>query len=351
MHPTKPKTSSDFPPWNLRTLRPKRTWLLWLFLLSFTSICLLLLLGGGRAPLELVKESDWRLLGGALLIHYSGFGVRGLRWKMLLKAMDQRLPFSYCTGLLISGWFVSAVVPARGGDLLRIGLLRAPLRKRPAVQPVPLECGVGSLLLERLLDMLAILTLGAGIGFGLLQQQVPAWVVSLYGTGLGLFIVLGVALLSLPHLWERLMRLWQNSLWHELIAFGARAVEQLWLLMRAPQIALWTMLFSFYIWICDALLLWLVMGSLDAWRSFSATAFVALSVDAFAAFPITPGGVGQIEAAYAGLLSIFELPPVEISATILLTRAISYWSFLILSGIITFVFCMGEILQRDSHIE
>ena len=106
------------------------------------------------------------------------------------------------------------------------------------------------------------------------------------------------------------------------------------------------LLLSLYIWLCDAFLLWLVMASLAEWTSFGSAAFIALTVDGLAAVPLTPGGVGQIEAAYAGLLTLFALPVAKLSAIILLTRLISYWSFLLFSGMVTFAFGAGELLKQ-----
>ncbi len=57
----------------------------------------------------------------------------------------------------------------------------------------------------------------------------------------------------------------------------------------------------------DALVVWLVILALGATMPFSIAAFVALTVDVLAAVPLTPGGVGQIDAAYAGLLALLPL--------------------------------------------
>jgi uncharacterized protein (TIRG00374 family) len=68
--------------------------------------------------------------------------------------------------------------------------------------------------------------------------------------------------------------------------------------------------------------------------AFAHAAFVALTVDVFATVPLTPGGVGQIELAYTALLSLLALPVNFVPAAVLLTRAISYWSFLGFSGVV-----------------
>jgi hypothetical protein len=82
---------------------------------------------------------------------------------------------------------------------------------------------------------------------------------------------------------------------------------------------------------------------------FAAAAFVALTVDVLAAVPITPGGVGQIDAAYAALLALLPLPAFNVGAAVLVVRFISYWSFLVFSGIITLVAGFGSMLAGAPH--
>jgi uncharacterized protein (TIRG00374 family) len=72
--------------------------------------------------------------------------------------------------------------------------------------------------------------------------------------------------------------------------------------------------------------------------------FVALTVDIFAAIPLTPGGIGQIEAVNMALLALLPLPAFNLSAAVLLNRAISYWSFLLFSGIVTFAAGIGQMM-------
>ncbi|MEM7130620.1 MAG: lysylphosphatidylglycerol synthase transmembrane domain-containing protein [Chloroflexota bacterium] len=338
-------------PQSYPTLTIDRRWLVGLLAFGLISVVALLFLGGGMAPVVAIRQAEWPFLLVALGIHYSGFGVRGLRWQTLLGGMGHRLPYGYCTSLLIVGWFVSAVIPARAGDLLRIGLLHRPLRQDPTIPSIPMSSGVSSIVLERLLDMAAILLLGASFGLVVVQAQLPEWILLLYGTGLGLMVVVGLALFTLPHLWEGVRHIlhkipWQHSLWQKIGTFGAESIQQVRQLFRKPRVGLWVLLLSLYIWLCDALLLWLVMASLGEWNPFGSAAFIALTVDGLAAIPLTPGGVGQIEAAYAGLLAFFELPVIKLSAIILLTRTISYWSFLLFSGLVAFAFGAGTLLKQ-----
>lgn len=306
--------------------------LLLLVLLAAASIALLVWWGGGSGKtLALLARTDWRLLGLAILIHYSGFALRGHRWQRLLAGMGHRLPYARVTGLLISGWFVSALVPARAGDAARVAALRRGSADAP---PAPVADSLSSIVLERLLDILAIVGLGGASGFFLLRDQLPAWVLSVYATGAGLLLLFGLGLLLAPSLLDRLRGLWSHPLWHKGLDFAGQALVALRSLLARPGHAWLLVAESLYIWLCDALLLWLVVLALGAPLPFPAAAFVALTVDVLATVPLTPGGIGQIEAAYAGLLALLALPVAVVPAAVLLTRAISYWSFLIFSAVV-----------------
>lgn len=305
--------------------------LLLLLLCALVSLFLLIWWGGSAGSLALLSQADWTTLGLATLVHYSGFAVRGWRWQRLLAGMGHPLPYGRVTGLLISGWFVSALLPARAGDAARIAALRL---GRRGLASVPVADSLGSIVLERLLDILAILGLGSGFGFFVLRGRLPGWILTAYGLGGGLLLIFGVGLFLAPPLLGRLRALSPHRFWQVGLGFAGEAIGALGSLLARPGQALLLLGGSLYIWLCDALLLWLVVLALGVPLPFPGAAFAALTVDVFATVPLTPGGIGQIEAAYAGLLALLSLPVAVVPAAVLLTRAISYWSFLLFSGIV-----------------
>jgi uncharacterized protein (TIRG00374 family) len=310
--------------------------------LALITIALLLWWGGGAETLSTLGGADWRLVGLAVMIHYSGFALRGHRWQRLLAHLGHRFPYTEITALLISGWFVSAIVPARAGDLLRVGALRLGNGKRV---PVPVADALGSIVLERTLDIAAILGLGAAFGFVILRERLPAWVLIAYGVGVSFLLALGLSLFVMPSLLAQLSRLSSHPLWQKGLAFAAQVVTTLRSLLSQPARALLLLGESALIWFCDALLLWLVVLALGVDLGLASAAFVALTVDLFATVPLTPGGMGQIELAYTALLSLLALPVAFVPAAVLLTRAISYWSFLGFSGVVATLSGTGAILD------
>jgi uncharacterized protein (TIRG00374 family) len=314
--------------------------LILLGLLAAATIALLLTLGDARSTLNTLAHADWRLLALAAMIHYGGFALRGHRWQLLLATLGHRLGYLYTTGVLLAGWFVSALLPARAGDAFRVLALRLPPASQPAV---PVADALGTIVLERALDILAILLLSAGFSIGVLQGHIPGWLMAVYAVALALVVMLVVVLLATPLLLDRLRPLSHRPLWHKTLDFITQVAGTLRQLAQRPAVALLASGESLLIWLCDGLLLWLVVLSLGQPISLAAASFVALTVDIFAAIPLTPGGMGQIETAYAALLALLAYSGLHIAAVVLATRAISYWSFLVFSGLVTLLAGFGRV--------
>jgi uncharacterized membrane protein YbhN (UPF0104 family) len=106
--------------------------------------------------------SGWLLLLVALAVYATSVALRGWRWHriMVLARIPHRRSDAY--GLTLVGLMGNNVLPARGGELLRIGLLgsRTTARRREVL---------GSILAERLLDasvLVALFALYTWIGVG-----------------------------------------------------------------------------------------------------------------------------------------------------------------------------------------
>lgn len=334
-HPPSPTLFS------LSTLRLGWRRILLLAGLGLLSLIFLLILGGGKEALAALVAVDPGWIGLGLLIHYSGFVVRGLRWQQLLQALGHRRPWRYVMTLLLSGWFVSALLPARAGDLLRIALLRTPTSAR-AVTPV--AASLGSIVMERALDMAALVLLGASVGFTLLRSEMPGWIVAAYGSTLILFGLAVLLLFVAPPVLLWLRRRLPQPLWQKMLDLAAQLVQSLQTLGRSPALALLVLVESLYIWLCDGVLMWCVLKAMGVAAPFQSILFVALTVDIFAAIPLTPGGIGQIEGVNVALLALLPLPAFNLAAAVLLNRAISYWSFLVFSGIVTFAAGIGQMM-------
>jgi uncharacterized protein (TIRG00374 family) len=167
-----------------------------------------------------------------------------------------------------------------------------------------------------------------------------------YGVALAMVVLVASVLLGTPLLLERLRPLSQHTLWQKGLDFITQIASALRQLAQHPATAAIVIVESLIIWLCDGLVLWLVVLSLGEPLTLGVATFVGLTVDIFAAVPLTPGGMGQVESAYAALLALIAHPGLPIAAVVLATRAISYWSFLVFSGLVTLFAGFGRVLNR-----
>jgi uncharacterized membrane protein YbhN (UPF0104 family) len=221
----------------------------------------------------------------------------------------------------------------------------AALRLPPAAQPaVPAGDSLGTIVLERALDLVAILLLSAGVGWSVLGARLPGWLMGVYAAALLALAAAAGLLLGAPGLLARLRARWAQPFWQRALDFAGQVVAGLRRLPRRPLLAAALVGESLVIWLCDGLLLWLAVRSLGHVLPLPAAVFVVQTVDMLAAVPLTPGGLGQIESAYALLLTLLAQPGIPIAAAVLATRAISYWSFLLVSGGVALAMGFGRML-------
>ena len=119
---------------------------------------------GGREALDALLRVP---LGTVLLmlgILYTAMTVRAWRWQVLLEAVGYRVGLGSLWSLLLTGYFLNTVVPARAGDLARIFLLGR-------WHKVPFETATGALVMERAIDVVVILVGAAGAAWRSLPRS------------------------------------------------------------------------------------------------------------------------------------------------------------------------------------
>lgn len=117
------------------------------------------------APKLPTAPSDLAALAAAIALYAAATLLRGERWRLLLAASDVSLGRKDAHGLNVVGYAGNNVLPARGGDVIRVvlGATRANTSRRTVV---------GTLVAERLLDVLVLavifvvlaLTIAGGAG-------------------------------------------------------------------------------------------------------------------------------------------------------------------------------------------
>jgi uncharacterized protein (TIRG00374 family) len=325
-----------------------------LLILSAVIVWGLLRLGNIDLTAETLSQVDWRWLLLGMVIFYSGIFVRGLRWQRILKSIGWPLGYVYTQALLVAGFFLSLILPARLGDVGRVVMLKRDHK-------IPYAQGIASLAAERALDVFAILVLATIGAVWALQGRVPPEILQLI---VGTAILLGIGvigLLAIPGLegWLRHpgkvetwfpAKIW--SFYQKVLDFVFNLINAVRALGRNPLSLAIAVLESLYIWLCDALIIFFGLLSIGAAASLSVSMFAGMVADLAVAVPLTPAGLGQFDLVLIWLLTQFNVTTAQASLTILLVRFVNLWLFLPIGAIVTFLFGFSSMLNltgKETH--
>jgi uncharacterized protein (TIRG00374 family) len=327
--------------------------------LSLLMIWALIKLGNVDLSLTSWRRVHWGWYSLVILSYYASIVARGWRWQRILQTMGWPVSFIYATTLLTTGLFLSAILPARAGDVGRVAMLRQDHR-------IPVAQGIASIAGERVLDVFAILTLALLGAWLALSGRMPPEVLQLIVGGGALLVIGLVGLLVVPgiEIWLREPPLLPNilpaklwTLYQKILDFGFSLIEGVRILGRRPGVLAFIVGQSFFIWLWDALMVYFILISLGIVAPFSVSLFAAMISDLVTAIPLTPGALGQFDAALIGLLALFGISTANAGLTVLLLRLVQLWTFIPVSGLVTYIFGFSRVLHlgqaetRPDHLE
>lgn len=280
----------------------------------------------GRVPQLILHVNPLLLLAG-FLIFYAGFPLRGLRWALLVRGTGFHLSVRDATEIIFLSWLVNCLVPAKLGDLYRAWLLKIN-------STVSLSRTFGTVFIERILDLFAIVTLGLAAGFWSFRTGMSTQIQLIVGIGVAVVILLGAGLLTLRNFGRRILealpipsRILEYYDRFEEGVFGAVGLR------RLPPLIFITGL----IWATEAMRLYLVVQALGfpgVTLGISGAFFVALIASLLTAVPLSPAGLGIVDAGMIGVLhAAYGVPLPEATAIALVDRTISVFSIIVLGGI------------------
>lgn len=280
-------------------------------------------------PGDISRANPWLILF-AFGIYYVGFPLRGWRWTKLLKGAGYKVKVKDGTEILFLSWLVNCIVPAKLGDLYRAYLLKLN-------SPVSATRTLGTVFMERILDLIAVAALGVLAGYWHFRDHLnnlPAAAQISLTLGVIVIVILIVALVAMRSFGRKVMgilplpgRVLEFYERFEEGVFGSVGVRGM------PLLGLMTGV----IWMTEALRLYLVVRALNFTGvdlGFSGSLFVALIGSLLTAIPFTPGGIGLVEGGMIGVLTgAFGVSGTHAAAIVLVDRAISVFSIVVLGGI------------------
>jgi uncharacterized protein (TIRG00374 family) len=267
------------------------------------------------------------LLLVAFVIFYAGFPIRGLRWAVLIRATGYPLRTRDSTEIIFISWLVNCLVPAKLGDLYRAYLLRLNAA-------VSLSRTFGTVFIERILDLFAIVVLGLAAGFVSFRGRLPGDVQVVFAIGVALVIILAFLLLTLRNFGRRVLT--RLPIPEKVLEFYDRFEEGVFSAIGLRQIPI-LLLLTVVIWSTEAFRLLFVVQALgfpDVHLGISGAFFVALTGSLLTAVPFTPAGLGIVEAGIVGVLTlVYNVPQTEALTIVLVDRAISVLSIIALGSV------------------
>jgi len=277
-------------------------------------------------PAAILSANPWLLLA-AFLVYYAGFPLRGYRWSLLLRGAGTRVRVRDSTEILFISWMVNCLVPAKLGDIYRAYLLRLN-------QAVSTSRTLGTVFVERVMDVFAVSVLLLAAGFWSFRSGFDPYVQFVLGLGVVVVVVLALGVFTMRNFGRRILsRLPTRQRVLELYdrfeeGFFALSIRSL------PRLGVLTVL----IWSTEAMRLAFVIAALgytDLHLGLSGIFFVALAASLLTAVPLTPGGIGIVEAGMVGILTyIYNVPQNEALAIALVDRAISIVSVIVIGAIV-----------------
>jgi uncharacterized protein (TIRG00374 family) len=264
-------------------------------------------------------------------VFYLGFPLRGLRWALLLRATGFRIQVRDSTEILYLSWLVNCLVPAKLGDVYRAYLLRIN-------SDASLSRTFGTVFIERILDIFTIAILGIAAGYWSFRTGLPPEVQVLFGVAVVVIVVLAIALFTLRNFGRSILT--RLHLPQRMLEFYDRFEQGVFGALDRRQLPVLGML-SVAIWMTESLRLFFVVKALgfpDVELGISGAVFVALIGSLLTAVPLSPAGLGIVEAGVVGVLTlVYNVPLPEATAIALLDRVISVFSVIVFGSILYLV--------------
>ena len=297
--------------------------------IAFAAALLVLLF---RVLLDIDFAASWALIVGAhagllllaCLAYYATFPVRGVRWSFVLGQAGTPLPVRQATEIVFLGWFVNCLVPAKLGDLYRAYLLKGNFG-------APMSRTVGTIFIERVADLVVMFWLALAAGYWSFRDRSRPELDAFFLLGFLVGAVLVAAVIALRYGGGWLVG-WMPARVGDIVRLFREGSTRPLTLRSIPVIGLATAT----IWILEGLRLYFVIRALDLPSielGLGASIFVALAGSLLTAIPLTPAGIGFVEAGIVGALALYGVPLEQGVAVALTDRVITILTVIVFGGL------------------
>src|SRR5256886_7971756 len=149
--------------------------------------------------LRAITQTNVLVYALAFAAFYFSFVVRTVRWEILLRNTGESNRFGELFHIVILAWFANCILPAKMGDFYRAYLLR----RRTTISG---SHGLGTIVSERIIDFLILVTLLIGTGLISFRLSLPHRYEAAFAAGTGIAAALLVGLIGLRFTGGRISR-------------------------------------------------------------------------------------------------------------------------------------------------
>lgn len=239
-----------------------------------------------------LRTNNYWWLAAALVAFVLGNVVRAVRWRSLF-ARGRRPSLGTVTNAMMVGYLYNNILPARAGEAARVVVLT----QRSSTPPVEI---VGTVVLERLYDVLAILLI-----FFAAEPWLPhvSWFGAAAVAALVLAVLIAAAAVVLAVYGDRPLRLLLRPLRRLSLFSGERLERTVDELthglsgLRHPRLALEAFVWTISAWLLTALCAYLVSLAFHLHLPFACGVLVAVAIGLSMILPSPPAAVGVFEGA------------------------------------------------------
>jgi uncharacterized protein (TIRG00374 family) len=286
---------------------------------------------------QIRQANPWLFLG-ALAVYYMTFAIRAVRWSNMLgeaginRENGYQMPkFPGMYQIIVLSWFANSVLPARLGDAYRSYLIK---------QRAKASFGVsfGTILAERLIDLVILVTVLLGSGLIVFGTQTPDKAEQAFFLGGGVVVAGVIGVTAFWFFRESIERVLPSRI----MPHYRKVRDGLFTALARP---IRPSVISVLLWLCDGLRVYLVAWSLGFHISYPAGIMVALISALVSIIPFTPAGLGFVEGFMVTALTQIGVPASTAAAIALLDRVITYVSLIVI-GIPLYIW----LLRKDVRI-
>ena len=276
-----------------------------------------------KYALQIVKTIKLRYFIIAFVIYYLGFFARGKRWGLLLRNIGlKKGKLIEFTKIYYLNFFINCIIPAKVGDLYRARLIK----KRYGIRFLNAFATVAA---DRLMDIIfVILSFSAYVFFfspAFVTKKMVLWLV----------ILILIILINIIYIWfagkNRLLgplpKIFKEKIYTFSVAFKKTISSKNLHKVILLTLIIWAVEFSVYL---------LTFLSLNLSYPFHVILIICLLASALSGVPLTPSGLGAVEAGTAGVLILYGLDKNYAIMLVFLVRLINYWS-LIIGGALVYI--------------